>query len=60
MEENGEIRQRRSRNFEERERQRQRDTERDKQTSTTIVKVHKKEYDRKQINVRSYKMIVAN
>ena len=27
----------------ERQRQRQRDTERDKQTSTTIVKVHKKE-----------------
>ena len=44
----------------ERQRQRQRDTERDKQTSTTIVKVHKKEYDRKQISVRSYKMIVAN
>ena len=41
-------------------RQRQRDTHTEKQTSTTIVKVHKKEYDRKQVNVRNYKMIVVN
>ena len=58
MEENGQIRQRRSRNFEETERERH--TQGEKQTSTTIVKVHKKEYDRKQVNVRNYKMIVVN